>query len=340
MNEAGKIISVSPRFAITGGEVSIKCEGFQINSDNNFAVFFDGQPARIVSASSTHILAIVPENFDTTEVEIYLENGGKRSEPYNIVVGKKIAEDMHIVANPAVDPKNGAIILTRSGGRGQKLPVTLFRLESDGYLQEMSADVLNPTGIAFSNGGNLFVTNRADGEVYRINFDEEVVPFASQLGIATGIAFDKNSSMFIGDRSGTIHKISKVGEVESFARLEPSVAAYHIAFGTDGKLYVSAPQLASFESVWQIDEFGEVRIFYRGLGRPQGIAFDTNGNMYIAACLRGKRGIVRITPDREAELIVAGMNVVGLCFTKQGEMIVATNEEVFSLPMNIYGTLL
>ncbi|MCU0240451.1 MAG: hypothetical protein MUC29_13510 [Pyrinomonadaceae bacterium] len=247
---------------------------------------------------------------------------------------------MHIVANPAVDPKNGAIILTRSGGRGQKLPVTLFRLESDGYLQEMPADVLNPTGIAFSNGGNLFVTNRADGEVYRINFDEEVVPFASELGIATGIAFDKNSSMFIGDRSGTIHKVSKVGEVESFARLEPSVAAYHIAFGTDGKLYVSAPQLASFESVWQIDEFGEVRIFYRGLGRPQGIAFDTNGNMYIAACLRGKRGIVRITPDREAELIVAGMNVVGLCFTKQGEMIVATNEEVFSLPMNIYGTLL
>ncbi|MCU0240452.1 MAG: IPT/TIG domain-containing protein [Pyrinomonadaceae bacterium] len=62
MNEAGKIISVSPRFAITGGEVSIKCEGFQISSENSFAVFFDGQPARIVSASSTHILAVVPEN--------------------------------------------------------------------------------------------------------------------------------------------------------------------------------------------------------------------------------------------------------------------------------------
>jgi hypothetical protein len=34
------------------------------------------------------------------------------------------------------------------------------------------------------------------------------------------------------------------------------------------------------------------------------------------------------------------MNVVGLCFTRKGEMIIATNEEVFSLPLGIYGTLL
>ena len=61
-----------------------------------------------------------------------------RSEPFNIKVGKKIADDLHLVANPAVDPKDDSIILTRSGSRGQKLPVTLFRLESDGFLIEMS----------------------------------------------------------------------------------------------------------------------------------------------------------------------------------------------------------
>jgi len=70
-------------------------------------------------------------------------------------------------------------------------------------------------------------------------------------------------------------------------------------------------------------------------------AFDADGNLYVAACLRGKRGIVRISSDgNEAEVFVAGMNVVGLCFSAQGEMVVATAEEVFWLPLGIYGTLL
>lgn len=340
MNKVGKIISINPKFAISGGEVAIQYEGLQPNFEESFNVFFDGKPAHIIGFSSKKVLAFVPVDLDNTEVEVYVENGENRSESYTLTVGKKLGDGFHIVANPAVDPKDDSIILTRSGGRGQKLEKTLFRLESDGYLQEMQADVMNPTGLAFSNGGNLFVSNRADGEVYRVNFDEEVVPFASELGIATGIAFDKQSSLFVGDRRGTIFKISKVGDVESYAHLEPSVAAYHLAFGIDGKLYVTAPQLSSYDNIWQIDEFGEVSVFYHGLGRPQGIAFDTNGNLYVAACLHGQRGIVRISPEREAEVFVSGMNIVGLCFTKKGEMIVATNEDVFSLPIGIYGTIL
>ncbi len=85
----------------------------------------------------------------------------------------------------------------------------------------------------------------------------------------------------------------------------------------------------------------ERQAFYRGLGRPQGIAFDHDGNLYVAASLRGRRGIVRISPDgSEAEMAVAGMNVVGLAFSAAGDMVVATNEAVYSLPLGIRGTLL
>jgi len=62
----------------------------------------------------------------------------------------------------------------------------------------------------------------------------------------------------------------------------PSMAAYHLAFGPDGYLYVSGPTTSSFDSVHRISEQGEVEVFYRGLGRPQGIAFDEDGNLYIA----------------------------------------------------------
>jgi len=341
MSKAGRIVSIKPSYAIPGGEISIECEGFQINAADDYGVYFDGQKARLVGASSNRILAIVPADFDTTNVTVHLENGGERSESVNLIVGKKIADDMHIVANPAVDPKDDSIILTRSGSRGQHLPVTLFRLEKDGYVEELSADVMNPTGIAFDPKGAFFVTNRSDGEVCRIERGEEIVPFSTGLGIATGIAFDRDGTMFVGDRSGTIFRISDFGNPETFATLEPSVSAYHLAFGMDGRLFVTAPGLASFDCVYAIDKAGFDTKFYRGLGRPQGLAFDRNGNLYVSACLAGKRGIVRITPDGEkAEIFVAGNNVIGLCFTRQGEMIVATAEAVFSLPLGIYGTLL
>ncbi|MEZ5428100.1 MAG: hypothetical protein R2747_17645 [Pyrinomonadaceae bacterium] len=341
MKKTGKILSFSPRFAIPGGEIIIECEGFEVSSQTEYGCYFNGQPGRLVGASSKRLLAVVPDDLEETDVEVHLESGGGKSEPKNIVVGKKLAEDLHLVANPAVDPIDDSIILTRSGSRGQKLPVTLFRLDKDGFLNEMAADVMNPTGIAFNQGGQLFVTARADGEVCRLSHDDEILPYASDLGIATGIAFDSDDVMYVGDRSGTIYKISGLGKSESFAVLEPSVSAYHLAFGPDGRLYLSAPGLCSFDSVYAIGRDGLEEEFYRGLGRPQGLAFDKDGNLYIAACREGRHGIIKISKDgKEAEIFVAGMNVVGLCFTRTGDMIVATNEAVFSLPLGIQGTLL
>lgn len=341
MNKAGRILSFNPPYAIPGGEIVIECENFTVGDIGDYGCFFGGRKARLVGASASRILAIVPDDFERTEVEVFLASGGDKSPVKSVVVGKKLADDLHLVANPAVDPKDDSVILTRSGSRGQQLPVTLFRLEKDGFLNEMAADILNPTGVAFDPNGQLFVTARADGEVCRINHDEEVMPYASDLGIATGIAFDPDGVMFVGDRSGIIHRVTNFGDSESYAVLEPSVSAYHLAFGADEKLYLTAPGLSSFDAVHQIDKDGDAKVFYRGLGRPQGLAFDREGNLYVAACLQGRHGVVKISPDGEkAELFAAGYNIVGLCFTRNGEMIIATNEAIFSLPVGVYGTLL
>ena len=72
-----------------------------------------------------------------------------------------------------------------------------------------------------------------------------------------------------------------------------------------------------------------------------GLIFDKAGNLYVAGCFQGRHGIVRISPDgKSAKQFVAGNNVVGLCFTRAGEMIVATNDSVYSVPCGIEGTLL
>lgn len=341
MNKAGKILSVNPEYAIPGGEILINCVGLKLADINLFDCYFNDQKARIIGASSERVLAIVPEGLESTEVEVYFVNEDEKSESINILVGKRLADNLHLVGNPAIDPKDDSIIVTRSGARGQQLPVTLFRIESDNYLAEITADVMNPTGLAFDSLGKLFVTNRADGEVSQINNDSEAIPVSSDLGVATGLAFDAEGNLYVGDRSGTIFKLSELGEKISWALLEPSVSAYHLAFGLDGDLYVTAPGLCSYDSVFQIDQEGLEETFYRGLGRPQGLAFDAEGNLYIAACLEGRHGIVKISENgMDAELFVAGMSIVGLCFNRKGELIVATSNSIYSLPLNILGIIL
>ncbi|GIU81602.1 MAG: gluconolaconase [Acidobacteria bacterium] len=331
MNQAGEIISISPRYAIPGGEVIIECKNFEFEYGSEYGAYFGGLKARLVGVSRKRVVAVVPEVF-TGETEVYLESGSSQSNSLSIEVGEMLADDLHIVANPAVDPIDGSIILTRSGSRGQKLPVTLFKLTPEGELLEMPIDIMNPTGLAFNSKGELFVTNRASGDLVKIGRDGGYFTFSSNLGIATGVAFNSKGELFVGDRSGTIYKISDSGNAEIFATLEPSVAAYHLAFDKEDNLFVTAPGLSSFDNIWKIDRRGLVDVFYRGLGRPQGLAFDDEGNLYVAACLKGRRGIVKISAeDQEAELFVAGMNIVGLCFNKDSEMIVATSDKVYRL---------
>lgn len=347
--QAGTINLVTPRAAIPSGEVVIECDNFPIKSGSDYRCYFNDVAADIHGASPRRVLATIPasmprgsykEGDGVTNVKLFCDLNYSNTFR-QIITGEKLHDGLHLVANPAVDQVDGSLIVTRSGSRGQQLPLTLFRLYRDGELEEISGDVMNPTGIAFSPAGDLFVTSRAEGTVYRINKDYEAVSFASDLGIATGLAFDKRGNMFVGDRSGTIYKINDIGESHTFASLEQSIAAYHLAFGPDDALYVTRPNVASFDAVMRIDEDGEVSTFYRGLGRPQGLAFDRDGNLYVAASLRQRRGIVRIAPNgKKAELFVAGMNIVGLCFGGEGEMFVATNEAVYRLPLDIYGTLL
>jgi sugar lactone lactonase YvrE len=337
----GRVLRVDPGAGIPGGEVVIECAEFDTEELRACNALFDGQRAHLVGLNSRRVLAIVPNELPGGEVEVRLSNGSVSHAPVTAVVGRKLAEDLHPVTNPAFDPDDGALFVTRSGSRGQQFPVSIFRIDTAGELNDFSGDIANPTGIAFDKTGQMFVTSRMDGTVYRMTPFKEAVAFARNLGVATGLAFDKEGSMFVGDRTGTIYRINGIGEETAWAQLEPSVSAYHLAFGPDDALYVTGPTVSSYESVMRIDSSGRASVFYRGLGRPQGLAFDRDGNLYVAASVGGRRGIVRIQPDgSDAQMAVAGMNVVGLAFSAKGDMVVATNDAVYSLPLGIQGTLL
>jgi len=322
-------IFVRPAMAIPGGVVELIMDSDSGLVTDDLECRIGGIQARIVSASRRGLHVLVPEGIEgVVKIEVGSRSSDSSSEGV-IEIGREFARDLHIVANPAVDPVDGSIVATRSGSRGQQLPVTMFRIRTAGSLEEINADIMNPTGVAFDKYGTLYISARADGEIWRLSREGKLSACSTGLGVPTGIAFDASGILHVGDRTGNIYKISDNGDSEVLAKLDPSVAAYHLAFDGSGNLYVSAPSLSGYDSVEIVDKIGFVRTFFRGLGRPQGMAFDSKGFLFIAASFKGSRGVVKISPEGEAELVLAGSDVVGVAFRGADELIVATREKIF-----------
>ncbi len=334
VNGKPHIDSIEPLCALPGGEIRIVGTGLRPAEMRRPRVRFGEVDGAVIISSQQFIVARVPDGAASGEVVV--ATNGHKSNPREVRVAVPIAENLHPVANPAVDAE-GNIYVTFSGSRGQKVPVAIYRIDTNYNVKPFVHEMMNPTGLAFDRAGNLYVSSRYDGTVYRVAQDGTMTSYAEGMGIATGIAFDHEGNLYVGDRSGTIFKIGRDRQIFVFAMLEPSVAAYHLAFGEGGNLYVSGPTTSSFDAVHQIDPHGEVSVFYRGLGRPQGLAVDVEGNLYVAASLNGRRGVVKVSPDRKASLVVAGQNLVGLAFAPGGAAVLATTSGVHHLSWDIEG---
>jgi DNA-binding beta-propeller fold protein YncE len=155
---------------------------------------------------------------------------------------------------------------------------------------------------------------------------------ASDLGVACGLAFGPDGALYVGDRAGSVFRIDRGGRAETFASIPSSVAAFHLAMSPDGVLYVSAPTLASYDSIRRILPDGRVEGLDVPFGRPQGLAFDPNGVLHVVEALAGSSGVYAIRPGRQPELIVAGAGLVGIAFANDGEMVVASSDSIYSFP--------
>jgi sugar lactone lactonase YvrE len=327
-----KIATVQPNAAIAGGDLAIRGEGLMTSGSS--AVTIGGEPAQLIIAGESLIVARVPES--ATAGDMVVTSGGAKSKAWAVNIGIQIADSLHPVANPAVDA-DGNIFSTFSGSRGQKSPVSIYKIDTSFTSRPFVTDLMNPTGLAFDRSGLLYASSRYDGIVYQITPTGNVSVYVEGMGVATGLAFDGEENLYVGDRSGTIFKISRSRQIYVFATLEASIAAYHLAFGPDDYLYVTGPTTSSFDSVQRISKHGEVETFYRGLGRPQGLAFDEQGRLYVAASLRGRRGVVRFSEQAEPEIFVSGPGIVGLAFSPSRDLILATQNSLYRLEIDLAG---
>ena len=215
--------------------------------------------------------------------------------------------------------------------------MAVYKIDLNFTMKPFINDLMNATGLAFDAQGMLYISSRYDGIVYQVTPTGNMSVYVEGMGVATGIAFDANDNLYVGDRSGTIFKISPSRQIFVFATLEPSIAAYHLAFGPDGYLYVTGPTTpASIPSTasrtparWRCSTAAwAVRRAWRSTRKttctsPHRIA--------------GRKGVVRITPDPHAELFLSGPGIVGLAFTPSRAMVVATTNALYRVDVGIKG---
>jgi hypothetical protein len=102
--------------------------------------------------------------------------------------------------------------------------------------------------LAFDSSGNLYVASEQGHDIDKITPGGVISTFATGFLTATGLAFDGNGNLYVGNST-----------------------------------YSTSPN----STVDKITPAGVVSTFATGFVRPEGLAFDGSGNLYVAECYSG-----------------------------------------------------
>ena len=323
MSSSPTLTSVEPPRAVEGGLVTVHGSGFSV--DPLPRVVIGPLDARVTFASPRRLVALVPSDLEGGPALVRVDGA---PQPLSISIGAPCATGLHQVDNPVFDAE-GNLYVTYSGPRGQEAPVSIFRVTRAGTREPFASGIVNATSMAIGPDGALYVSSRFEGAVYRVRADGTHESVATDLGVACGLAFDRDGAMYVGDRSGTVFRV-RDGQATAFATLPSSVAAFHLAMGPAGDLYVAGPTLSSIDPVYRITPRGEVSQLAATFGRPQGLALGPDAALYVVDALAGASGVYRLTTDDGVpELVVSGPALVGLAFGPSAELVVVSNETAY-----------
>jgi DNA-binding beta-propeller fold protein YncE len=322
-----RVDAVVPSASLVGARITVHGRGLAPSSEGLPVVRVGGVPAQVVLASASRIGVMVPASIARGRHVVTVDGAEGGAE---LDVGTPVVGGVHQVDSPAFGP-DGDLYATFSGTRGQRVPVSVFRIAGDGDKTPFLVDVTNATSMACDRAGVLHVTSRYDGTVRKVRADGSADIVAHDLGVACGLAFGSDGTMFVGDRSGTVFRVGSSAHVVPFVSLPPSLAAFHLAMGPDDALYVTGPTMATYDHVYRIDRQGTVSVVSSEFGRPQGLAVDAAGTLYVVDALAGGAGLYRVRPGSRRELAVAATALVGVAFDPRGGLVVASNDTLYRL---------
>src|SRR5271170_4899794 len=131
-----RIEAVRPKAALPGGEIEV--HGANLGASNSPSGLqqphsaIGGSAAQVLLSRSDRLVVRVPEAASPSpRLEVF--RNGSRSNQIEVHVARLLAENVHAVASPAVNP-DGEVFVTFSGPRGQQTPVSVFKISPDGEM--------------------------------------------------------------------------------------------------------------------------------------------------------------------------------------------------------------
>src|SRR5271154_4129225 len=107
-NGIPRIERIAPSAAIPGGEIAIYGTGFASRNGSRPPGRFGEQESRLPLASETRLIAKVPEGASGGMVQVSMAD--HESAPHPVSIGVEVADNLHPVANPAVDAEGNIYV--------------------------------------------------------------------------------------------------------------------------------------------------------------------------------------------------------------------------------------
>ena len=285
--------------ALPGGEISISGSGFGARNHARPQVQFGAAEGSLVMAGGQF-----PGRARAGR------RGGRRgarahgrmeSAPFPMALGVQIADNLHPVAIPPSTP-TATSTSPSAASAAKKFPSRSTKSLRTHAVKPFITELMNPTGLAIDRDGISFCFLPQ-----RRHRSTAFPPTAASMqwiegmGIATGLAFDKAGNLYVGDRSGTIFKISpgarnfRVRHAGAFARgvssgVQPGGRAvrhraHHFEFRPRAIAFLPRAKSACFFAGWDV---------------PKASLSTASAISTSRVRSAGKRGIVRLTPQAEA----------------------------------------
>ena len=319
------ISSVTPLRSVEGGRVTLRGHEFPV--DPVPQVMVGDQSALVLFASSERIIIALPPDLESGPTPIRIES--LPGETAFVTVGAAWATGLHQVDNPVFD-RDGNLFVTYSGSRGQAAPVSIFRVTREGTREPFVTGIVNPTSMAMGPDGYLYVSSRFEGAVYRVKSDGSHEQIASDLGVACGLAFDDGGVLYVGDRSGTVFRIrdTKVEpfatlppSVAAFHLAFSPSGELFVSAPTLGS-YDHIYRVSRDSTVRSL-----VTPFGRPQGLAFS---PDDGVLHVIDALAGAGGLYRMPDlDGEPQLVASGSGFIGVAFGPSGELAVTSGDTAY-----------
>jgi DNA-binding beta-propeller fold protein YncE len=156
---------------------------------------------------------------------------------------------------------------------------TVERIDSSGHSTVYLDDTVGldgPMGVAFDGNGNLYVGNWYFGTILKVAPNGQSSLFAYGLDEPRGMACDSAGNLYVAEYgSGRIDKFNPAGQESSLAGLNRPTG---VAVGPDGDIYVADQN----DNITKFNPSGQGALFVSTGSSPEGLAFDSSGNLYVA----------------------------------------------------------